>query len=409
MNPRGRNTKTAALLFATVGGNSGLLTTLAWALSEQRGVRLVEWHTVLLPRGADYMQADVLDPGAALDRLHALAGPDTLPRDGIRQTVYREKRAGLDLPAARDEQRYVDTVLRAGRAALVAAGEHPLVFALVAGRDRVMTLALTLVAQFLARPTDLILDLRVDPPARVVNGGYYLPEPRDRARGRRHAPAGNQERVRVQLVDVPLPRLAGLLGGAQPDTYAQVLQRGQRAVEDAAPVELLIDLRETWSPVRIAGEEVRFSPAEKLMLAALAEAQRDGGGFMRWPSEPNQAGHPLTDVVQRVPWVPVLTTSAILHFRGEPHEKAGFKNKATKDGKWPLMSRGLSQLGLRVGKKLEAHSEAHPELPRLKLAKQRVSVDDAGYWHVRLLGVHVVVVWPGDENTAAKKPQKEKR
>lgn len=397
MKPRGRNTTTDALLFATVGGNSGLLTTLAWALREQRAMRLVEWHAVLLPRGADYMQVEVLEPGAALDRLHALTGPDTLPRDGLRQTVYREPRPGTDLTTARDEQRYVDTVLRAGRAALVAAGERPLVFALVAGRDRVMTLALTVVAQFLARPTDLIVDLRVDPPARVANGAYYLPERRDTARGKRRVPASDPERVRVQLVDVPLPRLAGLLGGVQPDTYAQVLRLGQRAVDDAAPVELHIDLRETWSPVRIAGDKVRFSPAEKLMLAALAEAQRDGGGFMRWPSEPQQEGHPLTGVVQRVPWALDIKTSAILHFRGARHDKAGFKNKQSKDGKWPFMSRGLSQLGLRVGKKLEAHSQAHPELPRLKLAKQRVSVDDGGYWQVRLSGVHAVVVWPDDD------------
>jgi len=76
----------------------------------------------------------------------------------------REQRPGADLTTDRDEKRYVDTVLRAGRAALVAASERPLAFALVAGRDRVMTLALTVVAQFLARPTDLIVDLRVDPP-----------------------------------------------------------------------------------------------------------------------------------------------------------------------------------------------------------------------------------------------------
>lgn len=402
MKPQGRKTQKDALLFATVGGNSGLLATLAWALVEQRGLHVVEWHTVLLPRGAQHMQADLLSPGAGLDALHAMVGETTLPRAGLHQTVYRPKGAEADLPAARDEQHYVDCVLSAARLAVGAAGERPVVFALVAGRDRVMTLALTVVAQFVARPHDLIVDLRLDPPSVVAHGGYYLLSKRAPSRS---------PRVQVTLVDVPLPRLRGLLGGAPAERYADLLRLGQRAVDDAAPLELSIDLRSDHGPVHIAGQVVRFSPAEKLMLAAFAVAHLDpeGNGFMTWPAQPLPSGHPLTEVCQRVPWASVLQTAAIVHFHGG---KVGFypgkHSKPDANGRYNQIARGLSQLGHRVNQKLTAHAASLPERPRLGLVHERVGGED-GRWRVRLAGVQPHFIWPDTAPQQAIQPAAKSR
>ncbi len=121
---------------------------------------------------------------------------------------------------------------------------------------------------------------------------------------------------------------------------------------------------------------------------------------MRWPSAPNQPGHVLTHVVERVFWTPELTTSAILHFL-QMKRHIPSKPNAKEGNGWPQMQRGLTQLAFRAGKKLEAHSQAHPELPRIRIVKERVGGENA-HWQARLHGVQPVIIWPSTRHAAGK-------
>src|SRR6185295_9531330 len=87
--------------------------------------------------------------------------------------------------------------------------------------------------------------------------------------------------VRVELVDVAIPRLRGLLGEADLASYAAALAAGQRAIDAAGGPRLAIDL--ALGSASVDGRALDLSEAELVWLAALAVARVAGpeeGGWL---------------------------------------------------------------------------------------------------------------------------------
>jgi pimeloyl-ACP methyl ester carboxylesterase len=122
-------------------------------------------------------------------------------------------------------------------AALRAAGERPVVFALAGGRQRSSAALTTVMFQLLARPHDRLVDVRVgDRRVEGARAGFFFPE-----QARQLLQVGGESflarDVPVHLVDLRVPRLRRLIAGSEMNTWTDALAAGQRAIE-----EVLADL-----------------------------------------------------------------------------------------------------------------------------------------------------------------------
>ncbi|MCC7172151.1 MAG: hypothetical protein IT459_17025, partial [Planctomycetes bacterium] len=117
---------------------------------------------------------------------------------------------------------YQDAVYRCAREIIGRAAERPVVFALLAGRRRTMTVMAVVVAQHLARPQDLVVDVRIEPSDAEQPGVFFFPEQPRRALHTRHGSVDSRD-VQVHVVDVRVPRLRGLVDANDASTYRALL------------------------------------------------------------------------------------------------------------------------------------------------------------------------------------------
>jgi CRISPR-associated protein (TIGR02584 family) len=358
------------VVFAPLGSNPALLSAFVWALRRQDGLRTVEAHVVVVDKGRGYIAREFTAPGAALDQLHAVM-PDVLPREGLVEHVARRSDGSVvaDDEDDTDARIYQDAVVLAARQALDRAGDLPVVFALLGGRRRTMTVMASVAAQYFARPHDLLMDLRITPQSAMKPGAFFFPEQRARMFRAADGSVLDVREVAVWAVEVRVPRLAGLLRGEIPSGYNSLLATGQDAIDALAPVELEIDLTVDRGVLRVIDangtvlEELKPGPVECLWLACLIE-HRD------WlaPPKADDHAHPFANAVRSVFWTAGLKHLAICYYRNpgslDWHDGAESPFRTQR-------SQALAVLRRLEGKGDARFAELVPELERGPTARQR--------------------------------------
>lgn len=261
------------VVVAELGPNPAPLAELLWALVRQRRRQVREAFILTSARGRAYLEQEFFAPGGAHEQLVAVLGASVPARDKLHVRVVCD--AGGD--ALSDERTPEDAALwnearwQNARAAMTAAREIPVVFALAGGRRRTSSAMTTVVFQMLGRGRDVLVDVRVGD--RRVEGawaGFYFPEQRDQRLGSA-SDALVARNVVVHLVDVAVPRLRRLLGGREFQRWDEALGAGVRAVEALPTVSIVVDL--AAFTVTVNGTPVRFSEAEFIWFAAIAKAR----------------------------------------------------------------------------------------------------------------------------------------
>lgn len=265
------------VLVGDLGPNPAPLAEIVWALARHHDLRVRSAFLLTYERGAHYLGREFLAPGGALDQLHAVLGVDVLPREGI----HLRRAVGAHGAVLDDDWEPPHTLAwnearwRTARAALDAAGDDPVAFALLGGRRRSMSALDAVVFQLLARPQDRLLDVRVSD-ARVEGGsGFFFPEQRDPRVRTRGGATVDARSVAVRLVDLPVPKLRRLLGERVPVTYADALARADTAV-DRTPPMLSVDL--AVRTLRVGEHSLALPARQFAWYATLASARCDGDG-----------------------------------------------------------------------------------------------------------------------------------
>ena len=296
-----------ATIVAPLGPNPAPVVELIWGLFRQRALVTTAVFVVLGPRAEHYLEAEVLAPGEALDQLRETVGPQLDPRFHLRPVLDPTcqgagERVGDDATEA-DSNAWRAAVWEAGRAAVAAAGDDPVIFALVAGRRRTMTAMETVIAQLLARPQDLVLDVRVSVRAAEGGSGFFFPEQPRQTIATSTTSGGSFEarHVEVTLVDLPVPRLGHLLTDPDLESWETALRAGQRAIDQARPPRLEVDL--TAGTVTADGQVLPLKGAKYLWFATLARerASQSGEGWIASSSE-NGPMRNLAEVVAEQLW-----------------------------------------------------------------------------------------------------------
>ncbi len=234
--------RTKVVICAPIGPNPAPLSELIWALVWQKNWWTHAIRVVADAAGQHYLEREFLAKNAALDQLRATLGDDI----GDRKTVHIQP---LVLPDGADFETddnpehaaiYNAAVWQAAKAAIAESPHGRVVFGLIAGRRRTMTAVQTMVFQLLARPQDVCIDVRVSD-RRVEGGtGFFFPDQAYQIIQTQDGPVAAAD-VKIHLVEVELPRLSGLLGGQQFDTYEEALAASQTAIKEASPPSLLVD------------------------------------------------------------------------------------------------------------------------------------------------------------------------
>jgi CRISPR-associated protein (TIGR02584 family) len=264
-------------LVADLGPNPAPLAEALWALVRQRQLRVRAGWLVTMPRGRHYLEREFLGEGAALDQVRDAVGLDLLSKLHVVEAAPDGSPLDDEVSAA-ETASWSEARFAAAREAVLEAGHEPVVFAFIAGRRRSMTAGLAVVAQLLARPQDLCLDVRVTD-RRVEGGsGFFFPEQPSMVR----LPSGvevDPATVGVRLVDLPLPRLRGLLSSANLTSFAAAMAAGQRALDRASPPSMMVDISE--QKLEINGTPVHLPPGPFVVLVALVAARLRGEGWLR--------------------------------------------------------------------------------------------------------------------------------
>jgi CRISPR-associated protein (TIGR02584 family) len=299
-----------ALLFAIIGPNPAPVTEALWALARQRGVMVEEVHLVALAESWRYLELELLGEGGALAALREVL-PGVVPAGDAGVIAHRVRdEAGRPLEDdAGDEgtARYQAAIWAAAHACVARAGARPVIHLLGGGRLRTMTAYATAVFQLLARPGDELLDVRVSD-RRVEGGsGFFFPEqgPAVLTAGGVVEPAS----VEVRLVPVAVVRLGALVSAAALASFATAAAAAQAGVEGAAPPRLRIEL--AAGRVLVGADELQLTAAQRVYLAMLALARRDGDDD-GWVSAHAEARlRALAPVLGGLPWADKIRDKAV--------------------------------------------------------------------------------------------------
>lgn len=255
------------VLCAPVGPHTARVTSLIWALHRQRGLRVTEAVLVARRRSLEYLYADILDSGRALDDLRHALGPSLVDHHAVDVRVARAKDGTIvdgDVEPAHAE-RFRETLWNAARDAIAQAGDRPVVFGLTGGPGTANA-HLSGFFPLLARAQDRLVDVRFADPRVDEEMGFFFPEQRTRELTRGHAKI-DAKKVRVDLIDVELPRLAGVVEGNVLTSWDSALKIA-KARPGSAPPSLVLDL--DHGQTTVDGIPLPLSTAERLWYAYLA-------------------------------------------------------------------------------------------------------------------------------------------
>lgn len=335
---------TDVVVMAVPGGNPGLLAAVVWALHAQ-GLRAERLEVVLYRSAQHYLATEFMAEGGPYAQLLDALGGGAVGR--IVPHVVCDV-AGVPLE---DDSEVDDHLLFAGAVWDVARNltrsPLPVVFALVGGRRRTLTVDLTTAFQLLARPQDRLVDLRLNPKyADDPGSGFAFPAQRSPcavARAYGLPPSVDAAGVTVSLVDLLLPRLGMAVGEADKSTFRAALAAGERAARYGAPPHLRVAVASLrvevgHLPVRLSRSQMVWYLA--LVLARLGSAEGwvepDGAGFLErafrlclvaWKAQPEDLSDGFDfrpEVVHnRAAWLGPLRSKTRSRFaaalRGHPH------------------------------------------------------------------------------------------
>lgn len=260
------------VVLAAPGGNPAPLAALVWALNE-RGVRVSRVEVILYRSAHEYLVSEFLGAGGPYDQLRAAVGDGWV--GPVVPTVVRD-RQGLPLE---DDRVVDDHLLFAGAvwqlARTLTSGPLPVVFGLVGGRRRTLTVDMATTFQLLARPEDRLVDLRLHPKyADDPSTGFAFPAqtapcavPPSYGRA---ASLGASD-VRVDLVDLVVPRLGHALSNQDRVDFQTALAAGERAAQVGGTPQLRVDVLN--ARVHFGHLEVRLSRSQMVWFLALVLAR----------------------------------------------------------------------------------------------------------------------------------------
>ena len=373
------------VLFAPMGSNPALLVTMAWAL-HRRELKVVEAHVVVADRGQRYVDEELLPEGGALSQLHEILGPGVLPRDRLRIDLAKlpDGSAVKEELTGEHERAYQNAVAREAGHTIASAGERPVIFGLIGGRRRSMTIMAGVVAQLLARPEDHVFDLHIEPRGADVPNRFFFPE------------QSNQESfyvgdimlkaadVEAKAVPVEIPRLAALLTGKASKPYPELLQAAQKAIDEANPIRLEVSLANGSRGAFVRNkstdkvEEIDLSDAELLFLASLVKARKvEPDGWVPIPVIEDQKSY-FAKIVKAVSWANGCQSHAVQWFVEDAWQKASAKN--TTDS--------LKNLRHETKRKIEGHTKGRD--PCYRLLELENTADRPPSWRIPLEDVEIV-------------------
>ena len=264
------------VLVAAPGGNPAPLVALIWALHQQWELRVEAVHLVLYENSRRYVESELLGGYEPLEDLRrALGDPD------LAEVVQH-------LVTAADEQIVEDDVDFDHQALFMESlwsvvrqtqeeSTEPVIFSLVGGRRRTLTVDMATAFQLLARPEDRLVDVRLDPKyADDPSTAFYFPQQRNpcavRDRSGDLVPASE---IQVLPVDVRVPRLRHLLVQDDLKTFTGALEAGEAALENGPTPRLVVDVEERQ--VRVGDHIIGISYDQMVWYATLAVARKRYG------------------------------------------------------------------------------------------------------------------------------------
>jgi CRISPR-associated protein (TIGR02584 family) len=333
-----------AVLLAAPGGNPAPLAALVWALHEQ-GVRVERLELVLYRSAHDYLVAEFLAEGGPYSQLcealgEGVVGPvvPTVVRDRLGQPLEDDTHVDHHLV-------FAGTVWDLARR--LTRGSRPVIFALVGGRRRTLTVDMVTTFQLLARPEDRLVDLRLTPKYADDPGtGFAFPAQKSPCvvpAGYGQAPTVPASDVKVDVIDLVVPRLGQALREEDRSTFQTALAAGERAVHVGGAPRLQVDV--LGSRVHFGDTTMRLSRSEMVWFLALVLARlgspegwvdADEAGFLEqsfeqclavWTAEPDD----LSDgfdfrpeaAASRPAWLGPLRSKTrkrlLAALRGHPH------------------------------------------------------------------------------------------
>lgn len=260
-------------VIAAPGGNPAPVVALLWALLRQRGLRSRALHVVLYERAEHWFRAELLEGDRPLEQLRAIADDATLGEVHAHVACLADGTPvddDADIAAAlRFVERLWSVILEAQ-----SRGPDPAVVALVGGSRRTLSVDSVVAFQLLARPQDMLVDVRIDPkPARDPRSRFYFPE--------QHTPAQirfgdgevlDADQVRVSIVEVAVPRLRHLLPSQALTSFACALEAGEDALRGGVLPIVGFDI--SGRVVTLGSAAVKLSYDQAIWFAALAVARR---------------------------------------------------------------------------------------------------------------------------------------
>lgn len=265
------------VVFAGLGPNPAPFAELVWALYRQRSCRVVAARAVAYQR-ARYWYDREFTHHALPDLRRALGDPLLLSDLKLREALTRKGEPIVDDVDAEDAADYLEAIWRGAAEAVEIAGARPVVFGVIGGRRRTVTVASSACFQLLARPQDICVDVRIsDKRAEGAQAGFFFPEQSAqelvdwRAEADGHFLASS---VEVQLVDVVLPRLRNLVPDAATHSYAAALAATNVILKRFEPPQVEVDF--VHAEVRVNGQRVCIPPGPFMIYAAILVARHAG-------------------------------------------------------------------------------------------------------------------------------------
>ena len=269
------------ILAAAPGGNPAPLVGMLWALHRQWDVSVTEVHLVLYENSRRYVERELLGGAEPMEQLRIALGMEAQVE--VIQHIVR----------TREDQVLVDDISSDHAAAFMESlwgvvrdlQEHapfPLIFALVGGRRRTLTVDMATAFQLLNRPRDRLVDVRLEPKyADEPRTGFFFPEQRSPSevydREGNHVLASD---VVVTPVDVRVPRLRRLLRRDDLTTFSGALEAGEEALEKGPFPNVVIDI--TNRKLCVGDYEIRLSYDQMVWYATLAVARLRGDDNEGW-------------------------------------------------------------------------------------------------------------------------------
>lgn len=257
------------VVLAAPGGNPAPLVALIWVL-HQEGLRVGRLEAVLYANAHKYLQTELLGQQRPLDQLREVLGDPELAH--LVPTLVRQSSGEpmVDDAAPGAQLHFTNAIWQIARR--LSMGELPVIYALVGGSRRTLTVQVSTTFQLLGRPTDRLVDLRLTPKqASDPMTGFFFPQQQSPATIEMDRPEpvrlGAQD-IQVDLVDVSVPRLGKALLPSDLDTFSSAVAAGETALERGCVPKVTLDV--VQRQLLLPGLSIKLSHDQMIWMTALA-------------------------------------------------------------------------------------------------------------------------------------------